>query len=148
MILPDVNVWLALTLSGHAHHKLVRSWFENQTKPNSIHFCRATQLGLLRLLTTKSVTAPYRVPPLKNIEAMQVLDTLLDDECITLSQEPENIMTTWKTYACQNSASPKLWMDAWLAAFAICGGYKFVTLDKGFSQFAGLHLHLLANESR
>ena len=42
-------------------------------------------------------------------------------------------------------ASPKVWMDAYLAAFAIRAGLPFATLDADFRRFeaAGLDLHLL-----
>ncbi len=45
----------------------------------------------------------------------------------------------------RNTVSPKLWMDAYLAAFAISGKLRFVTNDKAFRQFQayGLDLHLL-----
>jgi predicted nucleic acid-binding protein len=35
-------------------------------------------------------------------------------------------------------------MDAYLAAFALAGGYQFVTIDKAFAQFDGLDLVLLS----
>ena len=41
-------------------------------------------------------------------------------------------------------ASPKLWMDAYLAAFAIAGDCQLVTTDKAFKQFKGLNLLLLS----
>lgn len=143
MTLPDINVWLALAVSGHTHHQTARSWFESQTKPKSIHFCRTTQLGLLKLLTTKSVIAPYNLPPLRNIEAFQVLDAFLEDECVAFASEPKDVMATWRMFSEQRTASPKLWMDAWLAAFATCADFQLVTLDKGFSQFSGLNFLLL-----
>lgn len=41
--------------------------------------------------------------------------------------------------------SPKIWMDAYLAAFAIAGGLRMVTLDGDFKAFVpqGLDLVLL-----
>jgi hypothetical protein len=36
-------------------------------------------------------------------------------------------------------------MDAYLAAFALAGGYRLVTIDAGFTQFAGLDLVLLGS---
>ena len=41
-------------------------------------------------------------------------------------------------------ASPKLWMDAYLAAFTVAGGYQLVTTDKGFKQFKGLDILVLS----
>jgi predicted nucleic acid-binding protein len=34
-------------------------------------------------------------------------------------------------------------MDAYLAAFALTGGYRMVTTDAAFKQFGGLDLRLL-----
>jgi hypothetical protein len=39
--------------------------------------------------------------------------------------------------------APKLWMDAYLAAFAIAGGMRIVTLDKDFRNFESQGLNLL-----
>jgi predicted nucleic acid-binding protein len=35
-------------------------------------------------------------------------------------------------------------MDAYLAAFALAGGYRLVTTDRGFRQFNGLDVVVLA----
>ena len=43
----------------------------------------------------------------------------------------------------RGTASPKLWMDAYLAAFALAGGCRMVTTDAAFKQFAGLDLELI-----
>ncbi len=43
----------------------------------------------------------------------------------------------------RDTASPKIWMDAYLAAFALAGGYQMVTTDAAFKQFRGLDLLLL-----
>ena len=40
-------------------------------------------------------------------------------------------------------ASPKLWMDAYLAAFAIAAKQQLVTTDKAFRQFKDLDLLVL-----
>ena len=44
----------------------------------------------------------------------------------------------WRT------GNPETLMDAYLAAFAMAGGYRLVTTDKGFKQFKGLDLLLIA----
>ena len=49
----------------------------------------------------------------------------------------------WKKLCSGARPSPKLWMDAYLAAFAIAGGYRFTTTDQGFKQFKNLDLHLI-----
>ena len=47
---PDINVWLALVTSEHAHHASATQWWEQET--GRIGFSRLTQMGLLRLMTT------------------------------------------------------------------------------------------------
>ena len=36
MKLPDVNIWLALALSGHSHHQAARTWLDGQDTLASI----------------------------------------------------------------------------------------------------------------
>jgi predicted nucleic acid-binding protein len=62
------------------------------------------------------------------------------DERIAFANEPAGVEEAWKTLALRDTNSPKLWMDAWLAAFALCSGFQMITTDKAFSQFKGLEL--------
>jgi len=47
MVLPDINVWLALAFRFHSHHEAANLWYEGSTEPCC--FCRFTQQGFLRL---------------------------------------------------------------------------------------------------
>lgn len=69
---------------------------------------------------------------------------IADDRIVLRSDEPAGLEAHWRTYAARESASPKLWMDAYLAAFAISDGYRMVTTDTAYRQFEGLDLHLLS----
>jgi toxin-antitoxin system PIN domain toxin len=143
MPLADSNVWLALALSKHVFHGAARSWLAKQG-PRKALFCRATQQSFLRLLTTHAVLAPYGIPPLNNKAAWAVYDGFLADERIAWVEEPRGLEAVWKKLAASPMASPKLWMDAYLAAFALTGGYRLVTTDKAFKQFKGLDLLVLS----
>ncbi len=144
MVLCDSNVWLALALSRHVHHAATRKWFEAVEVAASIHFCRATQQTLLRLLTNPSVLSPYGNLPLTNRQAWESYETLLADDRIVLrEEEPAGLETHWQRLAVCDTASPKIWMDAYLAAFALAGGYRMVTTDAAFKQFRGLKLEVL-----
>ena len=115
MVLCDSNVWLALALSRHAHHGVARDWFEGVEAASSVFFCRATQQTFLRLLTNAAVLAPYGNPPLTNVHAWEAYDALLADDRIAFrTEEPTGIEAEWKRFARRNTASPKLWMDAYL----------------------------------
>jgi uncharacterized protein len=140
----DSNVWLALALSRHIHHPAAREWLDAVGQPARILFCRATQQTFLRLLTNVAVLAPYGNPPLTNAQAWAVYEALLSDDRVELrAGEPAGLAPRWQALAVRDSASPKLWMDAYLAAFAEAGGYRMVTTDAAFQQFSGLDVLLL-----
>jgi uncharacterized protein len=73
------------------------------------------------------------------LDAMQALPH------VAWRDEPPGIFEKWSQLAGLDSASPKVWMDAYLAAFAITSGLRVVTLDKDFKNFVpqGLDLNLL-----
>lgn len=144
MVLCDSNVWLALALSKHVHHSAARDWLEAVEEPASVHFCRATQQTLLRLLTNASVLSPYGNPPLTNRAAWSAYEAFLTDDRIAFrADEPAGLEPLWEELAVRGTASPKLWMDAYLAAFALAGRYRMVTTDAAFRQFRRLDLLVL-----
>lgn len=144
MNLCDGNVWLALALSAHAHHGAARDWLGSIDEAATVLFCRATQQTLLRLLTHASVLAPYGNPPLTNDEAWAAYEAFLADDRIVLrADEPPALESRWKEFALGGAASPKVWMDAYLAAFAVSGAHRLVTTDTAFEQFEGLDLLVL-----
>jgi len=139
VILPDTNVWLALALSKHDFHSAARDWFASLPPRTSIAFCRSTQQSFLRLLTTDTVMRRYDLPPLNNTHAWQVMEGFLSDPKVHWSDEPSNLEPRWRKLAARNTASPKLWMDAYLAAFALVGNHQLITTDKAFTQFKDLN---------
>jgi predicted nucleic acid-binding protein len=95
-------------------------------------------------LTNAAVLRPYGNPPLTNQQAWLAYEELLgDDRIVIQAEEPAGLEQRWKRLAARDASSPKLWMDAYLAAFALSGGFRLVTTDAGFRQFAGLDLELL-----
>ena len=142
----DSNVWLALTLSEHVHQAPARAWLETAVEPRSVLFCRATQQSLLRLLTTAAVLAPYGNPPLTNRQAWAVYQAFAADERVALIEdEPVGFQAGWVRFAAADQASPKLWMDAYLAAFAQCSGLRMVTTDSAFATFGDLDVLVVSS---
>ena len=74
------------------------------------------------------------------LEALQALPQ------VGFRDEANGLYAIWRQSAALDSASPKVWMDAYLAAFAITGGLRLVTLDRDFRNFVvqGLDLELLS----
>jgi toxin-antitoxin system PIN domain toxin len=144
MLLADSNIWLALAVSKHQFHDVARDWFSGLKPREVVCFCRNTQQSFLRLLTTREVLLPYAVPPLTNEQAWSTYEGFLANKRITFVVEPTHLEDPWKSFAAQSQSSPKLWSDAYLAAFALAGSHRLVTTDKGFKQFPGLNLLLLS----
>ncbi len=135
MLLPDVNVWLALTFDSHIHHPAAKSWFDGLPIDSVCYFCRLTQQGFLRLATNRSVFGNDAVTlP----DEWQKYDLYLSDPRVAFAEEPAHIEIHWRTYTQGRSFSPQVWNDAYLAAFALAGGLELVTFDKGFTQYLNL----------
>lgn len=142
----DVNVWLALVTSAHVHHPAAMAWLATIEAARSVVLVRPVQQAFLRLLTTRAFFAGYGLQPLTGRAAWDVFDALAADERVMLREdEPHGVGPWWRAHTTRDAASPKLWMDAWLAAFAVAGGYRFVTTDRAFRQFEGLDLLVLGD---
>jgi toxin-antitoxin system PIN domain toxin len=139
MLLPDVNVWLALVFNAHVHHPLALAWFNSLTD-ETCHFCRLTQLGFLRLANNPKV---FPNDAVSVAVAWQLYDTTLTDPRVSFAAEPAGLEAAWRQFTHGQQFSPKLWNDAYLAAFAQAGGHEVVTFDQGFAQYAGVALKLL-----
>jgi toxin-antitoxin system PIN domain toxin len=140
VILADTNFWLALTLSRHTFHAAARNFYAQQPPAMSFLFCRSTQQSFLRLLTTEAMIRPYGIPPMTNAAAWEVYAGLFTDRRVAWVPEPQadSLEARWKEFALRDSTSRKVWMDAYLAAFAVAGGHELVTTDAAFAQFEGL----------
>jgi toxin-antitoxin system PIN domain toxin len=125
----DINVWLALVWECHAHAEQARKWFDG-SQDDQFFFCRFTQLGLLRLLTTKAVMG-------NDVRTMagawEIYDECCTDPRVAFLAEPSGLDSALRGLSKGRRASPKLWGDAYLAAFAFKAGLKLVTFDRAFA---------------
>ncbi len=140
MFLPDINIWLALVFEAHTSHPVVETWFRNMGRI-SCRFCRVTQSGFLRLATNPSVLGTSA----RSMEnAWQLYDTLLKDARIGFTDEPTGTEHLWRARTYTRTYSPKVWTDAYLAAFAEAGGLTLVTLDRALATAEGDRAILLS----
>lgn len=144
----DSNVWLAIAFDRHASHEAALRWISNATPECPACFCRATEQSVLRLLSTPPIQTLYESPVITNQGAIQLLNEWQSQPNVACVDEPTGTRDLWLHLANRNTTSPKLWMDAYLAAFAISGELQLTTYDKAFSQFVpdGLDLHILPIE--
>src|SRR5208282_5491630 len=138
MLLPDVNVWLALAFDLHAHHPAARAWYDGSAE--GCTFCRLTQQGFLRLATNPSV---FKNDAMTLDEAWRMYDTILADPRISFTTEPTGLERYWRAYTRRGRFSPQVWNDAYLAAFARAASLEVVTFDKGFTRYKSVHCTIL-----
>jgi toxin-antitoxin system PIN domain toxin len=110
----------------HAHSDRAREWFQGCDDEQFL-FCRFTQLTVLRILTTKQVMG-------RDVKSMagawEVWDQLWSDDRIAMLPEPDGLESRLRVYSRLKRASPKVWADAYLVAFASAAGLKLVTFDR------------------
>lgn len=142
----DANVWIAVSFEAHDPHVLAKRFFAATSPSRPALLCRATEQSWLRLLTSPALHRRYDSLPVSNRDALIILSDTLELPNVRLVEvEPSRVRALWQRLAAIPSASPKLWMDAYLAAFAIRHDVEFVTLDRDFKNFEkdGLKLQLL-----
>jgi uncharacterized protein len=135
----DVNIWLALAVEAHIHHGRAQAYWVNEAAP-LVFFCRMTHLAFLRHLTNKTIMGENVLTP---AEAWKIQKQFLSLPEVRMDSEPAGVDDRLEEFCKTGRISLNLWTDAYLAAFAHCGGYRLVTFDAGFSAFPGLDLLLL-----
>jgi uncharacterized protein len=134
MFLPDINLWLALAFESHVHHAVSKTWFDTLSG-EGCSFCRMPQQGFLRLATNPKA---FGTEAVTLVEAWHMYDAFLADPNVSFTSEPDGVEPLWRGYTQHQSFSPKVWNDAFLAAFARAADHQLVTFDTGFAQYANL----------
>jgi toxin-antitoxin system PIN domain toxin len=122
---------MALAVERHEFHQIAVAWWE-QDESAAIGFCRLTQIGLLRLLTSAAV---MKDNVLTNRQAWQVYEQFRRDIRVAFFPEPPTLEDLFQTHATIHQPAPKLWGDAYLAAHAAATGAVLVTFDRGFTKY-------------
>jgi len=129
-LFPDVNVWVALNFDRHAHHVAAKQWYEAMPASATLVFCRQTQLGLFRILTTTAVMGPE---VLTQAGCWLLYDRWVATGQVVWADEPQDLEARLRAFTGHAAASPKEWMDAYLAAFAEAGKLTLVTFDRALA---------------
>ena len=82
---------------------------------------------------------------MNNRTAVGLYDQLLGDDRVHFVGESIGTESSWRHFAALDTASPKVWMDAYLAAIAKTQGLTLITLNNGFRKFEGLDWRQLGN---
>lgn len=137
--LPDVNVWLALSVSHHPHHGRALAYWAREAGPE-VSFCRVTMLGLVRLLTQPRVMGEAALAPEAAVAVWARWRRLPE---VSHRAEPTACEVTFERLVSPGLPA-RLLTDAYLAAYALSGGMRLVSFDADFKRFTGLDLLLLS----
>jgi len=132
---PDLNVWLALSSASHSHSSEAWKWLNSLPRDVTLIFCRYTQIGLLRLLTTQSVMGTQTLT-LRG--AWEVYERWLNDSRIEFYPEPKNIGAAFRetTKPFLKQSASKAVGDCYLLAYAAESYATLVTFDKALKALA------------
>ena len=79
-------------------------------------------------------------------DAWQLYDEFIRDPRVYFTDEPPDVERHWRAYTQRRTFSPKVWNDAFLAAFAWTANLELAAFDKGFAQYADLKCTILEFE--
>ncbi len=133
-LFPDLNVWLALSVQRHIHHRTAARWLEALPGSQRLCFCRFTQLSVLRLLTTVQLMGADEV--LSQLQAWKVYDEWRADDRVLFLAEPPDLENSFRSLTQLRQAAPKDWAHSYLIAFAQAAGLQLVTFDKAMARRA------------
>jgi hypothetical protein len=129
-VFPDVSFWLALSYAPHIHHEPAESWYESFHPSPILVFCRHTQLSLFRLLSTEAILGR---DALSQRRCWDVFDEWILSGDAVFAEEPPELETAMRARTGAESASPKIWADAYLGAFAKAANLTLVTFDRALA---------------
>jgi toxin-antitoxin system PIN domain toxin len=141
--LPDVNVWLALTHTGHPFHEpAARYWQTACDEGTALWFCRSTMMSLVRLLVQTAVMGE-QVMSLP--QALALYQQWQEVPHVGLLSDPVDLDARLQTMVGSMSVPlpARLWPDVCLAATAEAAGLRMVTFDRDFERFDLSRLALL-----
>jgi toxin-antitoxin system PIN domain toxin len=128
-LFPDVNVWIALTYTKHAHYDSAQRWYTALPEEARLFFSRFTQISFLRLLTTSAVMGNEVQ---SQAGAWDLYDDWLREGGASYLEEPASVEAAFRSSSQSRNVAPKDWADSYLAAFASVSGLQFVTFDQAF----------------
>ena len=131
--IPDVNLWLALTLDTHEHLAAATAWLDSLPEDFQLLFCRITQISFLRLLSMRAVAG---AATMNQRQAWKAYDRWIKRGGAVFADEPLGIEMEFRALANQGQPAPNDFADSYLAAFANARSLELVTFDPTLSRRA------------
>lgn len=137
--LPDVNVWVALSLKQHSLHAPAYDYWDKYAS-ETISFCRTTALGFVRV-SAQIDPVESKSQALSN--SWNSYRNLLTDRGIAFVEEAIGLESCLNAWIRAGLVTGKTLTDAYLAAFCVSSAMRLVTFDRGLKVFPGVNLLLL-----
>ena len=137
MIVLDVNVLLATYRADHAHHELVKPWFDATFLPGAdMVVPDLVWVGFLRIVTNNHV---FEVPSTLT-EAFAFLDAVTSSPAYLTVPGLQSGWGAVREIAAEADARGNLVPDAYIAAVALTHAAPVATMDRDFRRFTGLKI--------
>ena len=141
----DTNIWLAASMDQHPDHQRAFGFISKRTIKDPAWLSRMTAISWMRLITTNAVAQKFHSHIPSNQEAITIQNHWLKQpEIQFMDTEPEGTFELWQKLSSSPFPSPKIWMDAYIAAISIQAKLPLVTFDKGFQAYTSAGLQLVA----
>ena len=136
MILVDANILLYSEDTLSDHHEAARSWWDQQLSgKDAVCLCWPVLSAFIRIGTN----ARLHRRPLTLSEAIDRIQSWLDQPCARLITPTENHWPVFQRMLRRGNASGNLVSDAHLAALAVEHGCELASSDSDYARFPDLH---------
>ena len=137
MIVPDVNVLVALFRADHEHHEVVARWWRRTGEAGvSVTAPDLVWTGFVRIVTSSRV---FRVPATVDEAFGFVKAVTAQPTYVPMGPLPHG-MDEFERLCRDGQATGDFVPDAYVAAVARCLGAAVATLDRDFRRFDDLRL--------
>jgi toxin-antitoxin system PIN domain toxin len=138
LFFPDLNVWIALSVSSHSHSQDAWNWLASLPRDSRLIFSRYTQIGLLRLLTNRSAMGDQT---LTLRQAWNVYEQWAADPRVEFYPEPRGLDGNFRAATAPFGAQQaSKWIgDCYLLAYSKGSQSSLVTFDKALLEHARKH---------
>ncbi|MFM8623200.1 MAG: TA system VapC family ribonuclease toxin [Betaproteobacteria bacterium] len=133
--LPDVNVWVALCSAAHPFHaSAMQYWQSSCQSGTTLWFCRATMMGLVRLLSQPRVMGSN---VLDLAQAIALYRQWLATPAVELWIEAPGVDEALEQIMARRAQAwpARLWTDICLAATAQAAGLRLASFDRDFDRY-------------
>ena len=136
MILPDVNVLVYAFREDSPEHRKCRPWLESVVRGEMAYGMSPQVLGaVVRIVTHPRIF----VPPTPLEQALAFANLLMDQPHCQVIQPGPRHREIFYGLCRRARALGSLVPDAWFAALAIESGCEWITTDRDYARFEGVH---------